>query len=195
VIRFLRAMAVLVLCPALAAAQVTINPAALVQLAGLPALHPAPPAAAAPIVHHYIRHRRAAVAKPAPPKIVQAAAKLPAPAVAIPSAPPAHVTPKPLGPVRIEFAAGSAALPAGTAAAIAPYCHSAARIGINARAAGEADDPSVAMRLSLQRAMAVRDALTACGVPAQNIIPRALGDVPGGDDNETVLGGGEGPPK
>ena len=44
------------------------------------------------------------------------------------------------------------------------------------------------MRLSLARALAVRDALVACGVPSQNILPRALGAVPGQNEDETVLG-------
>jgi hypothetical protein len=43
------------------------------------------------------------------------------------------------------------------------------------------------MRNSLARAFAVRDALTACGVPAAHIIPRADGAVAGKDPNSAVV--------
>jgi len=176
----------LFLLPALAAAQVTVNQAALQQLAGItppvPVFVELPTNPAAP---HRIRHRHLAimmilpprpapmVAKPLPPKPVAVVARVPAPTV--------------LGPVTLTFAVGSAALPTSAATTLKPYCKSNGTLAINARAAGDPSDPSVAMRLSLARAMAVRDALTACGVPPQNIIPRALGEIPGANNDETQL--------
>ena len=46
---------------------------------------------------------------------------------------------------------------------------------VSAYAPGTADDPSTARRLSLSRAMAVRSALVANGVPSPRIFVRALG--------------------
>jgi len=46
------------------------------------------------------------------------------------------------------------------------------------------------MRLSLARALTVQAALTACGVPPQNILPRAQGAVPGQNEDEAVIGSG-----
>ncbi|HUW80480.1 MAG TPA: OmpA family protein [Acidocella sp.] len=188
-------IATLALCPALAAAQVTINPAALAQLAGI---SPARPAAAAPkppapVARHVIIHPRkivAAEAKPLPPAPVPVAARVPAPPAPKPAAPkPSPPKPAaPPAPVTLVFAEGSAKLPANAGTAIKPFCKSIGVIGIDARAPGDPSDPSIAMRLSLARALAVRDALTACGVPPQNIIPRALGSVPGQNEDETVLG-------
>ena len=45
-----------------------------------------------------------------------------------------------------------------------------------AYAPGKADDPSTARRVSLSRAMAVRSALVADGVPSSRIFVRALGE-------------------
>jgi outer membrane protein OmpA-like peptidoglycan-associated protein len=45
-----------------------------------------------------------------------------------------------------------------------------------AYAPGKADDPSTARRISLSRAMAVRSALVADGVPSARIFVRALGE-------------------
>jgi hypothetical protein len=88
----------------------------------------------------------------------------------------------------LKFAAGSAALPATAAAALKPFCTAPGMIGINARAPNDPADPSAAMRLSLTRAMALRSALIACGVPSSSIVPRALGAVPGQDEDATELG-------
>jgi hypothetical protein len=180
------------LCAPAASAQVTINPAALVQLAGI-----APPSSptcvcAAPLPKH-VNHRRVeklstavirAVAKPILAKPVIAQPATPTTIKPAPAAPP----PKPLAPISIRFAPGSAALPAGAAAALAPYCAAPGQVAIDARAPGDPDDPSVAMRLSLSRALAVRDALAACGVPGTRILPRADGAVPGADENQAVVG-------
>jgi outer membrane protein OmpA-like peptidoglycan-associated protein len=48
-------------------------------------------------------------------------------------------------------------------------------INVVAYAAGKADDPSTARRLSLSRGMAVRSVLLASGVPSAQIYVRALG--------------------
>ncbi|GEM_PF-2361563 len=186
------------LLPSLAQAQVTVNSAALAQLAGIA---PPPPAQVVapmpPPVRHVVHHHRVVVAvvKPVPvTKAIPAVAK-PAPiaaAVVVPPAPSlAAPAPKPVAPphgLTVDFAPGSAALPASTRAALKPFCESGGVIGIDARAPADPNDPSIAMRLSLERALALRDALTSCGVPSQNILPRALGAVAGQNEDETVLG-------
>ncbi|MDD2795155.1 hypothetical protein [Acidocella sp.] len=171
------------LLPSLAAAQVKVNPAALAQLAGIPparpAAAPAPPAK--PAWHPARRVIR--VVKPAPLKPLPPSA---APAMAKPVPAPAPVaTPQALV---VAFAPGSATLPAGTTAALKPFCEARGVISIDARAPADPSDPSLAMRLSLARALALRDALTSCGVASQNILPRALGSMPGKNDDEAVLG-------
>ena len=90
--------------------------------------------------------------------------------------------------VRIEFGPGSAVLPANAASILKPFCASATMVPVVARAPADPSDPSSAMRLSMARALAIRDALTACGVPSQNVIPRAAGSVPGADNNEALIG-------
>jgi hypothetical protein len=112
--------------------------------------------------------------------------------VAVPPAPVlgAH-TPQPVVTPQalvVDFAPGSASLPAGTGAALKPFCEAHGVIGIDARAPADPSDPSIAMRLSLARALALRDALSSCGVASQNILPRALGSVPGKNEDEAVLG-------
>ncbi len=179
----------LVSLPACAAAQVTINPAALQQLAGIAA---PPPAIAAPVPapkHHF------PAAKPVQKPIVAVAARTPAPppapaAVAAPLVPSPPKPPAPIAPapIAIIFAPGSSALPAGAAAALAPFCKTSLVLSVAGHAPADAANASVPMRLSMDRAMAVRDALTACGVPPQNILPRALGAVPGADPNAALLG-------
>ena len=122
--------------------------------------------------------------------------KLPAPVpvaariVAPPAPKPAPAAPKPMAPVSLVFAPGSSTLPGNAAAALKPFCTAMGQIAIDARAPADPSDPSAAMRLSLARAFTVRDALTACGVPGSRILPRADGDVPGQNEDETVVGGG-----
>jgi hypothetical protein len=182
---FCAASALLCLVPALACAQVVVNQAALDQLAGI---QPKPVAVVEdvppPVVHHVVHH------------VVH---KTPAPvtvAVAKPAAPPAPVpvvakpvAPKPAAPppaVSVHFAGGSSDLPAGAAAALQPFCaDKTARVVINAAAPGDPSDLSAAMRLSMQRAFAVQAALTGCGVPVTNILPRALGSA-GGKNLDTT---------
>jgi len=160
--------------PVCAQAQVTVNPAALGQLAGV-----APPAALAPAAPPPVHRaaRRLAYAVPARPR---AAAAAPAPAKPLPATdPPALAM---AAPVVVNFAPDSADLPPNTNRLLAPDCvHARAggRLGVNAYAPAEGTDISAPMRLSMRRAFAVRDALAACGVPAENIIARAFGAAPG----------------
>ncbi|WP_139284744.1 OmpA family protein [Acidocella aminolytica] len=185
----------LALIPACGFAQVTVNPAALRQLQGLPLIAPAvQPAVAKPHVklppakpfHH------TKPAKPAPlPLPPPAPPSVPAPKVPpmVPVA-PKPVAPKPIIPTlaRIQFSPGSATLPASAADTLKPFCASQRSVPVVTRAPADPSDPSSAMRLSMARAFAIRDALIACGVPAQNIIPRAAGTVPGADNNEAQIG-------
>lgn len=161
-------------------AQVVVNQAALQQLAGI--APPPPPAPMPPIkrrlaarLQHLPPHPIPAVAKTALPPVVPVLAR-PVPPPMLP--PPAHA-----GPVSINFAPGSAVLPVGAAATLKPLCTASGFVSVDATAQGDPADPSVAMRLSLSRAFAVRDALAACGVPAAHILPRALGDLKGKDEN------------
>jgi len=57
---------------------------------------------------------------------------------------------------------------------------------VQAYAPGKPDDPSTARRVSLSRAMAVRSALVADGVPSARIFVRALGEQYGDDPADRV---------
>jgi hypothetical protein len=208
----------ILLLPSAADAQVLVHQAALDQLAGIVAPAP-PPAAppAHKKWHRHIVVVSARTPGPPPRTAHPPVAPLQAPALpgmqagtppdaTAPSAPPpaapvlaAARTPAPPNatspqaakpaPLTIVFAPGSADLPPGTAAALKPFCKTAVPLGIDARAPGDASDPSVAMRLSLARALSIRDALAACGVASANIVPRARGNIPGLNDDAAVLGG------
>ncbi len=166
-----------------------VKPAPLKPISAKPT--PAAPAPAKPISAKPLPAKPTPAA-PTPAKPMPAKPMPAKPAVAVPPAPalgtqaPAPVaTPQALV---VAFAPGSATLPAGTTAALKPFCETRGVIGIDARAPADPSDPSLAMRLSLARALALRDALTSCGVASQNILPRALGSVPGKNDDEAVLG-------
>jgi hypothetical protein len=94
------------------------------------------------------------------------------PVVARPVAP---LRPQLPAPVVIDFAAGGSDLPGNVAASLKPVCTHGGVVTIDAYAAADPSDPSQAARLSMSRAFALRDALTACGVAPANIIPRANG--------------------
>jgi hypothetical protein len=180
----------LCLAPALAYAQVVVNPAALQQLAGIAPASPAP--LPAPLIkHHRIVYKITRKPAAKPPTAATVKPAIVAPAIVTPAAMPATpVIAKPApppGPVILHFALGSADLPPGAAAVLKPLCGSKNFIAVNATAPGSAADPSVAMRLSLSRAFAVRDALTACGVKSTLILPRALGSVAGHDEDITEV--------
>jgi hypothetical protein len=194
--------------PGAAGAQVSVNPAALTQLAGISVPRPAAADEPAPYVahnlpvHHHWRHVTTALKKPPRPPVFTPVVARPAPAAPKPPAPvpaaPARPSPPPAPaapptPVDIAFAAGSATLPAGAPARLAPFCKVSGPIVINARAPADPADTSYSMRLSLARALAVRASLSACGVAAQNILPRALGATPGGASNNTEIQAGLNP--
>jgi len=175
--RFLLSLGLLLL-PAAAGAQVVVNPAALAQLAGI--LPPAP-VVAKPHLSHRTEMIRSAyragrpVARPVAKPLVATVAK----PVPVPVPVPVVAKPAPVlvAPVAIDFASGSDVLPPGATASLRQLCRqSTGFIMINATAPADPDDRSVAMRLSMDRAFAVRDALTACGIASTRILPRALGD-------------------
>ena len=182
------------LIPACGFAQVTVNPAALGPLEGLapaaPAAKAVPAMARPPVpraaIHHDHHAKPETIPPPAKPHAVP-------PLISKPAHPPA--SPKPVTPpvARIEFGVGSYALPADATRALKPFCTASLQIPVIARAPADPNDPSGAMRLSMNRAFAIRDALIACGVPAQKIIPRAVGSVPGTDDNQAQIGASAAP--
>ncbi|PPQ35389.1 hypothetical protein CCS01_07595 [Rhodopila globiformis] len=82
--------------------------------------------------------------------------------------------------MRLTFASGQSDLSPESVAAIKQLTASvpssdATTFNVDAYAPGTPDDPSTARRLSLSRAMAVRSALIADGVPSARIFVRALG--------------------
>jgi outer membrane protein OmpA-like peptidoglycan-associated protein len=113
-----------------------------------------------------------------------------------PQAPPPEAQPSPPPPVSESAATAAAPATAGLRLTFAPgesdlspessssikQLTEAAPIGdattfnVLAYAPGKADDPSTARRISLSRAMAVRSALVADGVPSARIFVRALGE-------------------
>jgi outer membrane protein OmpA-like peptidoglycan-associated protein len=111
------------------------------------------------------------------------AASAPVVPTALPKPAPALKPVPGMAAIVLDFAPGGADLPATAASSLQPVCKRAGPEGIvaiDAYAPADPGDPSAAMRLSLNRAFAVRDALTACGVAAAHIIPRADGAA-GGD--------------
>lgn len=82
--------------------------------------------------------------------------------------------------LRLTFAAGQSDLSPDSAASIKELTAAAppgdaTTFNVQAYAPGTPDDPSTARRVSLSRAMAVRSALVADGVPSARIFVRALG--------------------
>jgi outer membrane protein OmpA-like peptidoglycan-associated protein len=82
--------------------------------------------------------------------------------------------------LRVTFAPGQSDLSPESATAIKQLttqlgASESATYSISAYAPGKPDDPSTARRLSLSRAMSVRTALVADGVPSPRIFVRALG--------------------
>lgn len=113
-----------------------------------------------------------------------------------PPEPPAGSPPPPPPPVSEKAATTAAPTTAGLRLTFAPEQSDLSPASINsvkqltasappgdettfnvqAYAPGKADDPSTARRISLSRAMAVRSALVADGVPSARIFVRALGE-------------------
>ncbi|OJW26442.1 MAG: hypothetical protein BGO51_14060 [Rhodospirillales bacterium 69-11] len=113
----------------------------------------------------------------------------------------------PTGPVaaavRVMFAPGQGELGADGASVIKELVASAPKgdgttYNVVAYAAATPDDPSTARRLSLSRALAVRNVLMGAGVPSSRIYVRALGgqtgDGPADRADVSVLGGNAPPP-
>ncbi len=167
----------------LAPAQVIFHPDALQQLRGIaPAVTPVAMQVVAPKLHH-LHHKPVALAvtKPKQVAVVPVVAKPVVPVIAKPAppAPPANIT--------LDFADGAATLPANATSALKPFCSWSGTITINAHAAADPSNPSSAMRLSMERAFAIRDALTACGVPGAKILPVAAGAA-GGTKTSVAIG-------
>ena len=113
-----------------------------------------------------------------------------------PIAPPPPAGPPPAPPVsdkaataaaptttglRLTFAPGESDLSPDSSTSIKQLTQStppgdATTFNVLAYAPGKPDDPSTARRVSLSRAMAVRSALVADGVPSARIFVRALGE-------------------
>ncbi|HQU02427.1 MAG TPA: OmpA family protein [Acetobacteraceae bacterium] len=184
-----------------AGAQVVVNNAALQQLAGI---EPAPaPASVKPVAHRapkMIMHRPLARASPrkmpvavpvvapvkppsaAPAKPIIAAVKPALPARPLPTAPAS---------LSLDFATGSADISPQQAVSLQKFATTLGsaqpHFEIDARAPAAAGDPSVARRLSLMRAMAVRDGLVKAGIPQGDILLRALGSEAGAPADSTMV--------
>lgn len=83
--------------------------------------------------------------------------------------------------LRVTFAPGQSDLSPDSATSIKHLTESAAQgdgatFNVLAYAPGKPDDPSTARRVSLSRAMSVRNALVASGIPSARIFVRALGE-------------------
>ncbi len=184
-------------------AQVTVDLRALEALPDHPAVshptpRPAPPRApavkasgpAAPAAAPVQAKAPGPAAQPAIPETVPATAAItpiapPAPAPGVPPPPVSDTAttaaaPTPTG-LRLTFAPGESDLSPDSSASIKQLT-SATPLGdlttynVMAYAPGKPDDPSTARRVSLSRAMAVRSALIADGVPSARIFVRALGE-------------------
>jgi outer membrane protein OmpA-like peptidoglycan-associated protein len=104
------------------------------------------------------------------------------------------MSPLPNGAFRVAFRAGQAELPSGAAETLAEIGRRLAqrplgtgRIAVDGQASGPSNDPSVARRLSLARAQAVRRALVAGGLDETRVDVRALGRTPAALDAADVL--------
>jgi outer membrane protein OmpA-like peptidoglycan-associated protein len=193
------------LCPAgVARAQVTVDLHALDSLpigsgvlAGplpyLPRPAPAPRSAAGPPVTRILRAPQPVAAPPQPalpaetPVTVALTPIVPLPPTAVIAPPPpppvsgtAATAAKPTsGGLQLTFSATETDLSPASVEAIKQVAGSeaagTATYNVLAYAAGSPNDPSAARRLSLSRALAVRSALMADGVPSSRIYVRALG--------------------
>lgn len=192
-----------------AGAQVVVNNAALQQLAGIePAPAPAPVKPIAhrapkmimhrPLAHYASRKMPVAVPVVAPVKPSPAAPAKPtlaAPAkpiiAAVKPALPAPPTPTAPASLSLDFATGSADVSPQQAVSLQKFAttpgSAQAHFEIDARAPAAAGDPSVARRLSLMRAMAVRDGLVKAGIPQRDILLRALGSEAGAPADSTMV--------
>lgn len=141
----------------------SLHPAAA-QPAGAEETIPAPPAAAPP--------RPVDLARPQAPTATAAAPAL--------RALPAGLEALPDGGARLRFAAGREALPQGAEGSLAEFgrriaAEPSGRVTVTAQASGPPADISAARRVSLARALAVKQALAAGGVAPTQIDLRPMG--------------------
>jgi outer membrane protein OmpA-like peptidoglycan-associated protein len=120
----------------------------------------------------------AAIAPIEPPAVPPGSPPLPPPPVSDKAATVAAPTTSGL---RLTFAPGESALSPESSESIKQLTAGGplgdlTTFNVLAYAPGKADDPSTARRISLSRAMAVRSALVADGVPSARIFVRALGE-------------------
>ena len=177
----------------MAHAQVTVNQRALEQLGGAPASQPAPvhrpPVRAYRYRYHHERYHHVR-RLPLPPPYV------PVPVIAM--RPPPLPPPQPPAPPKVVtrvltfvFPGTAPELPQAAAQRLdrlvaAPGVKSD-RFILAATAPGEAGDPSVARRLSLERGLAIQAKLLAAGVPPERILLQALGAVPHQPDDRVTV--------
>jgi outer membrane protein OmpA-like peptidoglycan-associated protein len=153
---------------------------------------------------------QAAPPAPAPPPPVVGIAPPPVPVIPPPAPADAPMAPEPPPPisdtagttvdalpkqdgagVRLDFAHGEADLTPDTANAVKALVAAAPKddtttFDVVAYATGVPEDPSTARRLSLSRALSVRSALMAYGVPSTHIYVRAMGAQPGDGPQDRV---------
>jgi len=149
-----------------------------------------PPKLVAPAVPAPAASPPAATIPAAPPAEVALAPLVPATPSTAPPAPPPIVanaesaaTPTATG-LTVTFGPDQSDLSGASDAAIQKLARSAPNsdttsFNVLAFAHGDPQDPSTARRLSLSRALAIRGALMAAGVPSTRVYVRALGDEPG----------------
>ncbi|HEY4044862.1 MAG TPA: OmpA family protein [Rhodopila sp.] len=204
-------------------AQVTVDLHALQALPDHPApsravrpTAPAAPGKAAVAVRQATPASPAAPAPPAPPAPSPAMPETAPQTAAInpiaPPEPPAGSPPPPppvsekatttaaptTSGLRLSFAPDQSELNPESTASIKQLAASAppgddTTFNVQAYAPGKPDDPSTARRVSLSRAMAVRGALVADGVPSARIFVRALGEQYGDGPPDRVDIGVSGP--
>jgi outer membrane protein OmpA-like peptidoglycan-associated protein len=160
--------------------------------------HPAtpPPTATMPALPDRVP-QTATIAPVAPPVAPPPVAPVAIPSGSPPPAPPpvsangiTTATPTSSG-LRLIFASGQSDLSSDSVASIKKLADAtpqtdATTFNVLAYAPGKPDDPSTARRTSLSRAMAVRSALVADGVPSAHIFVRALGDPHGNGPADRV---------
>jgi hypothetical protein len=175
-----------------ATASLTPPPAATGSLAPPPTApaSPVPPPATLPSAAPPL-----AVLAPIPPPVVPPAAKPPEPPPVSATA-ATTVVPAPSG-LRLIFQSTESDLSPAASGAVSDLVKSTPKgdsvtYNVVAYAAGVADDPSIARRMSLSRGLSVRAALLADGVASTHIYIRALGaeggDAPADRVDLTVLG-------
>ncbi len=123
-----------------------------------------------------------------PPTVVPVRPERPPPPATVAADAPGAATPIP-GGLQLTFGRGRAELNPKTYAALQSLLAGArpdSEFSVRAYAAGDPTDPSVARRLSLSRALAVRSVLIHGGIVSPRIIVLALGAAPPGAPPDRV---------